>query len=165
MEHGVRTIAKMFFHDYWSVKVETSAASSSEARGTAATRDMLRRGTSCRPRSTTTKMMDPNFETGRCVDIGTVGTPLELCCTLEACRLLIFEERFWNQVIGTLSGVAYTVAQSVGSAQKKELWNTLDWVATVPERPIHERTRSQRLYMTIKSTQIKQTCKRSGNTA
>ena len=38
--------------------------------------------------------------------IGTVATPLELSGTLEACRLLSFEERFGNEVIGTLPGIA-----------------------------------------------------------
>ena len=55
------------------------------------------------------------------VDIGTVGTPLELSGTHEACRLLSFEER-----LGTLPGIASNFAQSIGSAQKTKLWNTLD---------------------------------------
>ena len=40
------------------------------------------------------------------VKIGTVGTPLELSGTLKACRLLSFEERLGNEVIGTLLGIA-----------------------------------------------------------
>ena len=40
------------------------------------------------------------------VDLGSVGTPLELSGTLEACRLLSFEERLGNEVIGTLPGIA-----------------------------------------------------------
>ena len=40
------------------------------------------------------------------VEIGTVGTPLELSGALGACRLLSFEERLGNEVIGTLLGIA-----------------------------------------------------------
>ena len=40
------------------------------------------------------------------VMIGSVGTPLELSGTLEACRLLSFEERLGNEVIGTRPGIA-----------------------------------------------------------
>ena len=40
------------------------------------------------------------------VYIGTVGTPLELSGTLEACRLLSFEDKLGNEVIGTLPGIA-----------------------------------------------------------
>jgi hypothetical protein len=40
------------------------------------------------------------------VEIGTVGTPLELSATLETCRLLSFEERLGNEVTGTLPGIA-----------------------------------------------------------
>ena len=40
------------------------------------------------------------------VDIGTVGTPLKLSGTCGACRLLSFEERLGNEVIGTLPGIA-----------------------------------------------------------
>ena len=40
------------------------------------------------------------------VDFGTVGTPSELSGTLRACRLLSFEERLGNEVIGTLLGIA-----------------------------------------------------------
>ena len=39
-------------------------------------------------------------------EIGTVGTPLELSGTPEACRLLSLEERLGNEVIGTLPGIA-----------------------------------------------------------
>ena len=52
--------------------------------------------------------------------IGTVATPLELSGTLEACRLLSFEERLGNEVIGTLPGIALNVAQSIGSAQTRK---------------------------------------------
>ena len=51
---------------------------------------------------------------------GTVGTPLELSGTLEACRLLSFEERLGDEVIGTLPGIALNVAQSIGSAQTRK---------------------------------------------
>ena len=51
------------------------------------------------------------------VDIGAVGMPLELSGTLAACRLLCFEERLGNKVIGTLPGIALNVAQTIGSAQ------------------------------------------------
>ena len=54
------------------------------------------------------------------VKIGTKGTPLELSGTLEACRLLSFEERLGNEVIGTLPGIALNVAQSTGSAQTRK---------------------------------------------
>ena len=40
------------------------------------------------------------------VEIGTVGTPLELSRTLGACRLLSFEERLGNEGNGTLPGIA-----------------------------------------------------------
>ena len=51
------------------------------------------------------------------VDLGSVGTPLELSGTLKICRLLSFEERLGNKVIGTLPGIALNVSQSIGSAQ------------------------------------------------
>ena len=54
------------------------------------------------------------------VDIGTVGTPLELSGTFEACQQLRLEERFGNEVIGTLPGIALNVAQSIGSAQTRK---------------------------------------------
>ena len=38
--------------------------------------------------------------------IGTVGTPLELSGAFGTCRLLSFEERLGNEVIGTLLGIA-----------------------------------------------------------
>ena len=68
------------------------------------------------------------------VEIGTVGTPLELSRTLGACRLLSFEERLGNKVIGTLLGIAKNVAQSIGGVQNRKLWNTLDLVNGSPER-------------------------------
>ena len=40
------------------------------------------------------------------VDIGAVGTPLELSGTLETCWLLSSEDRFGNEVVGTLPGIA-----------------------------------------------------------
>ena len=65
---------------------------------------------------------------------GTVGMPLELSGTLEACRLRQIEERLGNEVIGTLPGIAWNVAQSIGSAQKRMLWTTLDLVNGSPRR-------------------------------
>ena len=52
--------------------------------------------------------------------IGTVGTPLELSGTLKACRLLRFEERLGNEVIGACPGIAKNVVRSIGTAQKKK---------------------------------------------
>ena len=40
------------------------------------------------------------------VMIGTVGKPLELSGTLEACRLLSFEERLGYEVSGARPGIA-----------------------------------------------------------
>ena len=60
------------------------------------------------------------------VALGTAGTPLEHSGTLEACRLLSSEERLGSEVSGTLLGIAYNVTQSIGSAPKWRLWNTLD---------------------------------------
>ena len=40
------------------------------------------------------------------VNVGTVGTPLALAGTLETCRLLSFEERLGNEVIGVRPGIA-----------------------------------------------------------
>ena len=62
------------------------------------------------------------------VALGTVGTPLEHSGTLEACRLLSCKERLGSDEIGTLPGIAYNVTQSIGSVQKRKLWNTLDLV-------------------------------------
>ena len=62
------------------------------------------------------------------VDIGTVGTPLELFGTLEACCKLSFEERIGNEVIGTLPGIASNVAQIIGNARNTRLRSTLDLI-------------------------------------
>ena len=40
------------------------------------------------------------------VEIGAVGTPLELSPTLGTCRLPSFEERLGHEVNGTLLGIA-----------------------------------------------------------
>ena len=40
------------------------------------------------------------------VDIGSVGVTLELSGTLEACRLLSFEEKLGHEVNGTRPGIA-----------------------------------------------------------
>ena len=40
------------------------------------------------------------------VEIGAVGTPLDLSGTLGTYRLLSFEERLGNKVIGMLLGIA-----------------------------------------------------------
>ena len=66
------------------------------------------------------------------VMIGTVGTPLELSGTLKACRLLRFEERLGNEVIGARPGIAKHGAQSIGIAQKRALWTTLDLASASP---------------------------------
>ena len=68
------------------------------------------------------------------VESGTVGTPSELSGALRTCRQLSFEERLGIEVIGTLLGIAYNVAQSIGSVQTRKLWNTLDLVNGSPER-------------------------------
>ena len=68
------------------------------------------------------------------VDIGTVGTPLELSGALGTCRLLSFEERLGNEVSGTLLGIAQNVTQSIGTVQSRKLWNTLDLLNGSPRR-------------------------------
>ena len=70
------------------------------------------------------------------VMIGTVGTPLELSGTLEACRLLSFEERLGNEGFGVCRGIAKIVAQSIGIAQKGTLWTTLDLANGSPRSTI-----------------------------
>ena len=62
------------------------------------------------------------------VALDPVGTPLEHSGTLEACRLLSFEEGLVSEENGALPGIAYNVTQSIGSVQKRKLWNTLDLV-------------------------------------
>ena len=68
------------------------------------------------------------------VEIGTVGTPLELSGALGTCRLLSFEERLGNEVSGTLLGIAQNVSQSIGTVQHSKLCNTLDLVNGSPRR-------------------------------
>ena len=68
------------------------------------------------------------------VEIGTVGTPLELSGALRTCRLLSFENRVGNEVSGTLLGIAQNVTQSIGTVQSRKLWNTLDLLNGSPRR-------------------------------
>ena len=68
------------------------------------------------------------------VEIGTVGTPLELSGALRTCRLLSCEERLGNEVSGTLLGIAQNVTQSIGTVQSSKLWNTLDLLNGSPRR-------------------------------
>ena len=67
---------------------------------------------------------------------GTVGTPLELSGTLKACRLLRFEERLGNEVIGTRPGIAKNAVHRIGTAQKWKLWTTLGLSNGSPARTI-----------------------------
>ena len=60
--------------------------------------------------------------------LGPRVTPLEDSGTLKACQLLSFEERLGSEEIGALPGIASNVTQSIGSVQKRKLWNTLDLV-------------------------------------
>ena len=45
------------------------------------------------------------------VALGTVGTPLEHSCNLEACQLLSFEEGLGSEENGALPGIAYNATQ------------------------------------------------------
>ena len=60
--------------------------------------------------------------------LGPQVTPLEDSGTLTACQLLGFKERLGSEAIGALPGIASNVTQSIGSVQKRKLWNTLDLV-------------------------------------
>ena len=93
-------------------------------------------------------MFDSTFEKVKCaralvatsVHFGTVG-PLKLSGTLEACRLLSFEEQFGNEVMYRTECCA-----EYGECSEKEVMEHLGFGKRQSQGPIRERTRSQRLY-------------------